>query len=124
MLSERHVHPTIPASDMDRAKAFYRDKLGFEPKSEGPGGLIYEAGDGSWFLVYPGQAGTAPHTLAGWTVPDIEAEVAELRARGVVFEEYPNMPMEDGIATLPAVRSAWFKDSEGNILGLVQFLQS
>lgn len=123
MLSERRVHAIIPASDMDRAKAFYGGTLGLPVRVEHPGGVGFDCADGSWLFVYPGQgAGTALHTLAGFTVPDIEAEVAELRSLGIVFEEYEGLPMENGIATFPANRSAWFKDSEGNILGLVQFL--
>jgi predicted enzyme related to lactoylglutathione lyase len=105
MLQGRHMHPTIPAADLERARSFY------------------EAGGGSWFLLYPTpSAGTARHTVAGWAVEDLDAEVAELKARGVVFEEYdsPQLKTVDGIATTAAGRAAWFKDSEGNILGLVQ----
>jgi hypothetical protein len=58
----------------------------------------------------------------GWETKDIEKEVADLRARGVVFEEYdyPNLKTVNGIATTGPGKAAWFKDSEGNILGLVQ----
>ena len=124
MLGDLHIHPTIPASDLDRARAFYRDKLGLSPAREMPGGLIYECAGGSWFILYPTRgAGTATHTLAGWRTSDIEGDVAGLRARGVVLEEYdmPNLKTVNGIATMGPVRAAWFKDSEGNILGLVQF---
>jgi hypothetical protein len=78
---------------------------------------------GSQFALYPSAgAGTAQHTIAGWTVGDIEAEVGELRARGVVFEEYdlPNLKTVNGIAALGPNRAAWFRDSEGNILGIMQ----
>jgi catechol 2,3-dioxygenase-like lactoylglutathione lyase family enzyme len=122
MLSDYEIHSTIPAHDLDRARRFYADKLGLTPGRETPGGLVYEYG-GSWFLLYPSQgAGTAQHTVAGWQVDDIETEVAELKSRGVVFEEYnlPSLKTVNGIATTPAGRAAWFKDSEGNILGLVQ----
>jgi catechol 2,3-dioxygenase-like lactoylglutathione lyase family enzyme len=122
MLANLEVHATIPASDLERAKRFYAEKLRFTPASETPGGLIYQC-KGSWFLLYPSQgAGTAQHTVAGWATDDIEAEVAELKARGVVFEEYdmPNFKTVNGIATTGPNRAAWFKDSEGNILGIVQ----
>jgi catechol 2,3-dioxygenase-like lactoylglutathione lyase family enzyme len=121
MLANLEIHATIPASDLARAKQFYSEKLGLTA-IETPGGLIYQCRD-SWFLVFPTRgAGTAPHTLAGWATDDLEAEVAELKARGVVFEEYdlPGLKTVDGIATTGPNRAAWFKDSEGNILGLVQ----
>jgi len=87
-----------------------------------PGGLVYEGG-GGWFLLYPsGAAGGGQHTQAGWQVDDIEAEVAALKERGVVFEEYdyPTFKTVDGIAATGNTKAAWFKDSEGNLLGIVQ----
>jgi len=122
MLSKLAIHATIPATDIDRAKKFYSDKLGFAPSSETPGGITYKCKDG-WFLLYPTQfAGTAQHTLAGWETDNIEKEVAELRSRGVKFEEYnyPNLKTVNGIATMGPNKAAWFKDSEGNILGITQ----
>jgi catechol 2,3-dioxygenase-like lactoylglutathione lyase family enzyme len=122
MLAQRDVHPTIPANDLERAKQFYADKLGLTASGETPGGLMYKCHD-SWFILYPTQyAGTAQHTLMGWETQDIEQEVADLKARGVVFEEYdtPNLKTVDGIASIGSDRVAWFKDSEGNILGIVQ----
>jgi catechol 2,3-dioxygenase-like lactoylglutathione lyase family enzyme len=122
MLQGRSMHPTIPAADLERARAYYADKLGLTPSRELPGGLVYEPSPGSWFLLYPSQgAGSAQHTVAGWEVEDIDAEVAELKARGGVFEEYdlPQLKTENSIATMPGNRAAWFRDSEGNILGLV-----
>jgi hypothetical protein len=77
----------------------------------------------SWFLIYPTlAAGTAQHTLAGWQTDHIEKEVKELQARGVVFEEYdlPGLKTVNSIATTGTNKAAWFKDSEGNILGIVQ----
>jgi catechol 2,3-dioxygenase-like lactoylglutathione lyase family enzyme len=123
MLSQMHVHPTIPASDMERARRFYHDKLGMTPAQETPGGAIYECADGSWFLLYPsGGAGTAEHTVAGWMTDDIQATVADLKKHGVVFEEYdyPGLKTVNSIAETGPTQAAWFKDSEGNILGIVQ----
>jgi catechol 2,3-dioxygenase-like lactoylglutathione lyase family enzyme len=122
MLGDHAIHATIPATDLERARAFYADKLGLVPTSEDPGGLIYATSGGVWFRLFPTPyAGTALHTVAGWVVQDLEAEVAELRAKGVVFEEYdtPQVKTVDGIADMPGGRAAWFKDSEGNILALV-----
>jgi catechol 2,3-dioxygenase-like lactoylglutathione lyase family enzyme len=96
MLQGRSVHPTIPAADLERAKA-YADRLGLTPSRELSGGLVYETGGGAWFLLCPSQgAGTAQHTVAGWEVEDIDAEVAELKARGVVFEEYDLPQLKTG----------------------------
>jgi catechol 2,3-dioxygenase-like lactoylglutathione lyase family enzyme len=121
MLSALEIHAAIPARDLDRARKFYTEKLGFKPE-ETPGGLVFRCKD-SWFLVYSTlSAGTAQHTLAGWQTDHIEQEVKELQARGVVFEEYdlPGLKTVKGIAVTGPNKAAWFKDSEGNILGIVQ----
>lgn len=122
MLAHYEIHSTIPASNLERARRFYADKLGLTPTREIPGGLMYED-QCAWFLLYPSAgAGTAEHTVAGWAVDDIESEVTHLRSRGVVFEEYdlPDLKTVNGIATMGSDRAAWFRDSEGNILGLVE----
>ncbi len=121
MLSDCEFHGTIPASDLNRAKHFYADKLRLQAE-ETEGGLIFRCKN-SWFLVYPTQgAGTAPHTLGGWQTDDLDREMAELRSNGVVFEEYdyPGLKTVNGVAERGFVRSCWFKDSEGNLLGLIQ----
>ena len=123
MLKDLRVHTTIAASDIDRARQFYEEKLGLTPAREEPGGLVYEQKD-SWFLLYPSTgAGTAQNTVMGFTSEDIEQEVADLKARGVVFEEYdfPEFKTENSVARTGPLRAAWFKDSEGNVLGIVQF---
>jgi catechol 2,3-dioxygenase-like lactoylglutathione lyase family enzyme len=102
MLREHPIHATIPATDLERARAFYADKLGLTPPREEPAGLVYETPGGAWFRLYRTPcAGTAQHTIAGWEVEDLEAEVAELRARGVAFQEYHSGQLQtvDGIAT-------------------------
>jgi predicted enzyme related to lactoylglutathione lyase len=121
MLREHPIHAAIPAIDLERARAFYADKLGLTPTREEPAGLVYVTPGGAWFRLYQTPyAGTAQHTIAGWEVEDIEAEVADLKARGVVFEEYHSEQLQtvNSIATTHGGRAAWFKDSEGNILGL------
>ena len=123
MLTERRVHTTIPAADMERAERWYEEKLGFRPIRKLPGGSLYQAGENSRFTIYPTpNAGKAPQTVMGFNTPDVEAEVRELKARGVVFEEYdyPTLKTVNSIATMGPVKSAWFKDSEGNILGIAQ----
>jgi catechol 2,3-dioxygenase-like lactoylglutathione lyase family enzyme len=123
MLYGRHMLPTIPASDLARARAWYADKLGFTTGQEEAAAVLYRRGEGRLFLLFssPG-AGTAQHQLAAWIVEDLAAEVAELRARGVEFEDYdePGLRTVDGIAVTPVGKAAWFKDSEGNVLTLTQ----
>jgi predicted enzyme related to lactoylglutathione lyase/predicted small metal-binding protein len=123
-LAECRVHAALPAIDLGRAKRFYAEQLGLTPSQEGAEGIGYECGDGSSFLLFPTSiSGRGGHTQAGIEVPDIEAAVAGLRSRGVAFEEYdsPELKTVAGIATGPGgSKAAWFKDSEGNLLGLVQ----
>jgi len=123
MLEEVPIHATLPCSDFERAKAFYADKLGLNPASESPGGAFYHAGRGTRFFLYP-SAGTASgaHTQMGFAVDDIDASVRDLKARGVTFEEYDFEAFDKATSTAQTgpVRSAWFKDTEGNLLGLVQ----
>lgn len=121
MLQNRRAYPTIPASDIERAKAWYREKLGLSPASEDPAGVRYALGGGTGFQLYPtGVAGQAPNTLMVFSSEDIDDDVRTLRGRGVVFEDYdfPGLRTVNGIATLGAVHAAWFRDSEGNILAI------
>jgi catechol 2,3-dioxygenase-like lactoylglutathione lyase family enzyme len=124
MLSERRAHATLPVGDLTEAKRFWGERLGFGVLEENPIAVLYRAGEGSVFAVTTstGRA-TGAHTQLGFTTPDIEAEVADLKARGVVFEEYdtPGFRTEDSIARSPAGRAAWFKDPAGNLIGLIEF---
>ena len=123
MLRSHQVRPTIPASDLTRARAWYADKLGLNAEYEEAEALLYRSGDGSEFLLFSSaSAGTARHQLAAWVVDDLRAEVAELRERGVDFEEYdsPGLRTVNGIAATPVGHAAWFKDSEGNVLTITQ----
>jgi catechol 2,3-dioxygenase-like lactoylglutathione lyase family enzyme len=123
MLDKVSLHPTLPASDIERAKAWYEEKLGLKPVEENPGGVTYETG-GQPFSVYPTQfAGTAQNTAAEFSVDDLDATIDWLAGRGVVFEQYdfPGMKTDEkGVVDLGGIRAAWFKDSEGNILALTQ----
>lgn len=125
MLSKLEFHATIAVKDLERAKKFYKEKLGLIPTDETPGGLVYKSNSGNWFLLFPSpEAGTAQNTVMGWETNDIDAEVSELKSNGVVFEEYdiPGFKTIDSIVTMPSNKAAWFKDSEGNTLGIVQLL--
>ncbi len=130
MLDQGDVAARLPAQDLKRAKAFYAEKLGLEPVEERPGGLLYRCGGGFFALFQSAGAPAGTHTQMGWEVADIEATVAALRSRGVVFQEYhlPGLETVDGIAEIAGnypskgrgERGAWFKDSEGNLLGIGQ----
>jgi len=111
------VYAVLPASDYERAKAWYEEKLGLVPAEEtGPNGW-YRMADGTWFiLTLSGNAGTAKNTAAGFTVRDIGSVMADLRSRGVEFEDYPEMGTVDGLLSMGGYKAAWFTDSEGNIV--------
>ncbi|HYZ11890.1 MAG TPA: VOC family protein [Actinomycetota bacterium] len=121
-LSDWTFGATIPAKDLARARKFYEEVLGLEVFREDPAGITYQAGDSALFLYQTEFAGTAQHTLGGFRVSDIEATVADLRARGVTFEDYdmPGLKTVNGIAELGGEKGAWFKDPDGNILSLSQ----
>ena len=123
MLKSSPIVPYIPVADLERARKFYEEKVGLTPKEVYAGGVIYECGGGTWVFMYPSQgAGTSKASTAFWAVEDVEKEVAELKSRGVVFEEYdmPGIKTENGIATGGGAKTAWFKDSEGNIMAISQ----
>ncbi|XAS67731.1 VOC family protein [Micrococcaceae bacterium Sec5.7] len=126
MLKELDIIAVLPAKDMARARAFYRDVLGLEPTDAmDEENLLYRSGNGTSFLLYKtDNAGTAKNTQMGWGTDNIEGEVEDLRGRGVVFEEYdfPGLKTENGIAATPVGKAAWFIDSEGNILNIFQRL--
>jgi catechol 2,3-dioxygenase-like lactoylglutathione lyase family enzyme len=134
MLSTAKVATRLPAQDLERAKAFYADKLGLDPVEEREGGLRYVCAGGEFGLFESTGAATGDHTQMGWEVDDIEATVADLRSRGVVFEEVdvPGLVTVGGIAEIEGnypskgtgERAAWFRDSEGNLLGIGQPVRS
>jgi catechol 2,3-dioxygenase-like lactoylglutathione lyase family enzyme len=130
MLADSEVAARLPVKDLARARRFYSEKLKLEPTEERPGGLLYRCGAGSFALFESAGFATGTHTQMAWEVADIDATVAALRSRGVVFEEYdlPGLKTVNGIADIEGnypskgtgERGAWFRDSEGNVLGLGQ----
>jgi catechol 2,3-dioxygenase-like lactoylglutathione lyase family enzyme len=124
MFADRTATAMLPAKDLNRAKAWYADKLGLKPATEnGEMGAIYALGGGTRAFLYPTQfAGTAQHTLLSFDSPDLVADMAKMRAKGVEFIDYdlPGLKTENGLATFGPVKNAWCKDSEGNILGFVE----
>src|SRR5215212_9610910 len=131
MLEDGKVAARIPVQDLQRARTFYAEKLGLEPSEERPGGLLYRCAGGEFALFDSAGGSPGTFTQMAWDVDDIEATVAELKARGVVFEEVdlPGLRTVDGIAEVSGnypskggkgERAAWFRDSEGNMLGMGQ----
>ena len=119
----------LPTHDLERARWFYAEKLGLEPVDERPGGLLYRC-SGTEFALFASQGGSpGTFTQMGWEVDDVDATVAEMKRRGVVFEEVdvPGLRTVDSIADIDGnypskkssgERAAWFRDSEGNMLGI------
>ena len=125
MLQKFPLYAYIPAKDVTRARRFYEEKLGFKPGKELADGVTYTFADRTACFLYPTpNAGTSKASQAFWQVEDVEREVAELKKRGVKFEEYdsPGMKTVNSILTAGGAKAAWFKDSEGNTLALIQNL--
>jgi predicted enzyme related to lactoylglutathione lyase len=123
MLQTHPMYAYLPATDVARARRLYEGKLGFSPGAELSGGVTYEFANGTACFLYPTpNAGTSKASQAFWAVDDIEREVADLKARGVRFERYdiPDAQVDGDIFTGGGARAAWFKDSEGNILAVIQ----
>ena len=131
VLEDGKVATRIPVRDLQRSRKFYAEKLGLEPSEERPGGLLYRCGEGEFALFESTGAASGDHTQMGWEVEDIEATVEQLRARGVVFEEYdfPGLKTVNGIAEVEGnypskggvgERAAWFRDVDGNLFGIGQ----
>jgi len=122
MLQDAPMYSYIPAKEVGRARKFYEEKLGFKPKEVTVGGVVYEFAKGTaCFLYSTPNAGTSQASQAFWKVEDIEKEVVELKARGVKFEKYDMPEMdEQGITAAGGAKAAWFRDTEGNIMALIQ----
>jgi len=124
MLKDKMVAATLPAVDLERARKFYEEKLGLKVTQTDMGGIMLQAGGGTALFLYRRGPTKANHTVASFNVDNIEAEMRELRATGVAFEEYdiPQMHIKtiNGLATMGGTKMTWFKDSEGNILSITQ----
>lgn len=125
-LSTCRIGPAACVADLSRARTFYEGLLGLQPLEEMGGDAVrYACGEGSTLIVYQSDrnAGMTNATIAGFEVPDVEAAVADLSARGVTFERYDEA--RDGVATddrgimdAGAFKSAWFRDPDGNTFAL------
>jgi len=128
MLSNASVAPTIPVTDLARARAFYEGKLGLTVVEEHTGGISFKVGDNTQLYIYKRGPSKADHTLAAFRVDDVEAVVDELTAKGIVFEQYdfPGLKTDEkGIAVMESEgeKGAWFKDPDGNILAVGESLK-
>ncbi len=123
MLGNSEVHANVPASDLQRARDFYVDKLGLTPMAEDEETVRFSTPSGSWFQLYRTEyAGTGKHTLAQWDVEDLSATVQKMADAGVGFETYdiPGVTWDGFIASMGDERVAWFTDTEGNVMCLDQ----
>ena len=123
MIADHRVTVMLPARDMARASRWYKEKLGLKPDSTADYGVSYTLTGGTPMFLYESQfAGTAQHTLLSFDTSDLAGDMKALRDKGASFEDYdlPGLKTDNGIASFGEVKNAWFKDSEGNILGLVQ----
>jgi catechol 2,3-dioxygenase-like lactoylglutathione lyase family enzyme len=124
MLASSPVVAVVAVKDLDRAQEFYGGTLGLQPAPEtDPGGVLYACGGGTQLLVYTsGYAGTNQATAASWQVDDLEGTIADLKSKGITFEQYDNIPglERDGeIHRSGSIAGAWFKDPDGNILNVL-----
>jgi catechol 2,3-dioxygenase-like lactoylglutathione lyase family enzyme len=123
MLQDFPMYAYLPASDLARARRFYEDKLGFRAGEERNGGVVYAFASGTACFLYPTpNAGTSKASQAFWSVHDVDGLITALKAKGVVFEDY-DMPGERspaGAVMAGGAKAAWFEDSEGNILALIE----
>jgi catechol 2,3-dioxygenase-like lactoylglutathione lyase family enzyme len=122
MLRDAKIGVVLAVKDLVKAREFYGGKLGFdEVPNNDPGGVLYKSGD-STFYVYESQfAGSNQATAASWMVDNLEPVVQDLKAKGVTFEHYDDMPgvkREDDLHVMDNMKAAWFKDPDGNILNI------
>lgn len=119
------VSPTIPVTNLQKAKEFYEKKLGLSIERESSMGVLFQAGVGTKLYIYERGPSKTDHTLASFQVDDLETVVSELTQLGVTFEHYtlPNIKTDKkGIAIFKEenVKAAWFQDPDGNILAVTQ----
>lgn len=123
MLKIKEAFATLPAQDIERARKFYAEKLGLTSDEVSPDGSIAYRSGNTGFGVFPSSGkASGDHSQVGLEVEDVKAAVSELKSKGVTFEEYdfPGLKTEGGVLTTEVMTGAWFKDSEGNLLALIQ----
>lgn len=126
MLNISAVYPTIPVTDLQKAKEFYENVLGLGSPVITSEGVLYNVGQATKLYIYQREPSKADHTLASFRVDNIEQVMSELSQKGVTFEHYdlPGLKTDEkGIATMGELKAAWFKDPDGNILAISQLSQ-
>jgi catechol 2,3-dioxygenase-like lactoylglutathione lyase family enzyme len=122
MLGDNDVCAAVAVKDMAAATKFYGETLGLKATMESPGGTFFKSGNSGVFVYPSPSAGTNKATYAAWSVEDVEGMVEALKAKGVTFEQYDDMPgvkREGDIHVMREMKAAWFKDPDGNILNIV-----
>jgi catechol 2,3-dioxygenase-like lactoylglutathione lyase family enzyme len=122
MLKDSEVLAMVPVKDIKTAEKFYSETLGLNKIDENPGGITYKCGNSKMFVYPTPTAGTAKSTVATWDVKDIKAIVDELKSKKLTFEhyDYPGATHEGEVHIWEGMRAAWFRDPDGNVLGLSQ----
>ncbi len=121
ILSHAPCSAVLSCTNLQRAHEFYVNKLGLTVTEKHDGAIRLQAGSGTTIMLYQrDQPPKAENTVAGFKVPDVPDAVKQLRAKGIVFEEYdlPGLKTVDGIAREGDMEVAWFKDPDGNILAV------
>jgi catechol 2,3-dioxygenase-like lactoylglutathione lyase family enzyme len=122
MLRDSNIGVVIAVKDLQRAKEFYGGKLGFdEVQGNDPGGVFYKSGNGKFYIYESQFAGTNQATAASWETDNIEAIVDDLKAKGISFEHFDDMPgvkREGDIHVMDKLKAIWFKDPDGNSLNV------
>jgi catechol 2,3-dioxygenase-like lactoylglutathione lyase family enzyme len=122
MLGKADVTPMIAVKDIDRAKKFYEETLGLKTKEEWGEGVTMKSGATAISVYRSEFAGTNKATALTFDVDDIEKEVRELKEKGVFFEHYdlPGLEQRGDLYVAEGMKTAWFKDPDGNILSLIE----
>lgn len=122
MLNKASVAPTLPVADLARARNFYENKLGLKPLQKREFGVLYECGNGTTLFIYQSMAGKDKHVVAAFEVSNLEREVKQLKEKGVITEQcdIPACVTIEKTAAIGQDKAAWFEDSEGNVLVIIQ----
>jgi catechol 2,3-dioxygenase-like lactoylglutathione lyase family enzyme len=121
MLSDNEAIATVGVRNLETAKKFYADTLGLPTVMENQEVLAFKTGSSTLFVYRSPHAGTNKATAATFVTDEVDDVVRTLKGRGVTFEHYdlPQMSRQGDIHVAGEMRTAWFKDPDGNILSLV-----
>jgi catechol 2,3-dioxygenase-like lactoylglutathione lyase family enzyme len=123
MLADFPAIPILLSTDMAASRRFYRDTLGLPLLDETEERMVFKCGGDTRLIISRSMVGTSDtQTQMVWRVPDIQAALADLRARGVRIEEYsdPDPVTTNGIADMGHSWAAWFTDPSGNVVSVIE----